>query len=171
MHEWSREGATAAVPDELLMARYAAGDAEAFECLFARYEPRVLAFFLKRTGSREDAEDLYQELFLRIHRARWSYDAARPFSPWLFRIAHRLAVDDARRAFRRREVPLAGPEPRSAGPDGEHSAAIRTELRDAFAELTPEESYVLLSAKGHGLRYDELAVQLGKSVAAIKQMA
>jgi len=73
--------------DETLMARYADGDARAFGELFRRYEPRAYASFLKRTASPERAQDLYQELFLRIHRARDRYDAERPFAPWLFQIA------------------------------------------------------------------------------------
>ena len=88
------------------MARYADGDTESFDPLFQRYEARAYSFFLKRTGSPERAEDLYQELFLRIHRARHRFDAARPFAPWLFQIAHPLLVDDQRRAHRSYEVPI-----------------------------------------------------------------
>ena len=61
-------------PDEILMARYAAGDLEAFDELFQRYERCVYFFFLTRTDSPQRAEDLYQELFLRIHWARDRYD-------------------------------------------------------------------------------------------------
>src|SRR3972149_7471007 len=99
------------LPDETLMARYADGDSGAFDALFHRYEPRVYAFFLKRTESPQRAQRLYQELFLRIHRARDRYDAERPFAPWLFQIAHRLLVDDQRRAHRSHEVPIGDREP------------------------------------------------------------
>lgn len=67
--------------DETLMAAYRDGDAVAFEELFRRYESRAYGFFLKRTASPERAQDLYQELFLRVHRARDRYDPARPFCP------------------------------------------------------------------------------------------
>ena len=70
MPETTRDAKGQEEPDENLMARDAAGDAEAFDELFRRYEPRAYVFFLKRTGSPQRAEDLYQELFLRIHRAR-----------------------------------------------------------------------------------------------------
>jgi RNA polymerase sigma factor (sigma-70 family) len=101
-----KRGAASQLPDEALMERYADGDAQAFDELFRRYEPRAYAFFLRRTGSPERARDLYQELFLRIHRARDRYDRGRPFAPWLFRIAQRLWIDDQRRAHRSYEVPL-----------------------------------------------------------------
>ena len=66
--------------DETLMRRYADGDGAAFEALFRRYEPRAYAYFLRRTGSAERARDLFQELFLHVHRARDRYDPARPFA-------------------------------------------------------------------------------------------
>lgn len=153
------------------MARYADGDARAFEELFQRYEPRAYAFFLKRTGSRERSQDLYQELFLRIHRARDRYDSSRPFSPWFFQIAHRLLVDDYRRAFRSHEVPIEEREPQTESPGSEVLVADREQVAQLLDALSPEERYVVLSAKVEGIGYSELAEQLGKSVDAVKKMA
>lgn len=159
------------VPDELLMARYADGDAEAFEELFRRFEPRAFAYFLRRTGSRERAQDLYQDLFLRIHRARDSYDPGRPFTPWFFQIANRLLVDDHRRAFRGREVALDDREPRSARTGSEAEVANREHLAQLLEGLSAEERYVVVSAKVEGLGYAELADQLGKSADAVRKLA
>lgn len=159
------------LPDETLMARYADGDAEAFDELFRRYEPRTYAFFLRRTGSPERAEDLYQELFLRIHRARDRYDAERPFAPWMFQIAHRLLVDDGRRAHRSYEVPIEGREPRSERSNSEEWLGDHEVLAQALGELSHEERYVLVSAKLAGVGYPELATQLGKSVTAVRKLA
>ena len=159
------------IPDEALMARYADGDGEAFAELFRRYEPRAYAYFLRRTGAPERAEDLYQELFLRIHRAREDFDRARPFAPWLFQIAHRLLVDDLRRAYRSHEVSiesgewvceLAGAETRLA--DGEL-------LARALESLSEEDRHIVVSSKLDGVGYPELAAQLGKSAAAVRKAA
>jgi RNA polymerase sigma-70 factor, ECF subfamily len=171
MGKGSRVGVWREVGDESLMARYADGDSEAFEELFRRYEPCAYAFFVKRTGSRERAEDLYQELFLRIHRARDAYDPARPFSPWFYQIAHRLLVDDIRRAFRNREVPLDARDLRSGSSDVERELADRDELRHALAGLSPGERYVLVSAKVGGEEYSEVAERVGKSTDAVKKVA
>ena len=65
------------------MERYVDGDSTAFDELFRRYEPRAFSYFLRRTGSPDRAQDLYQDLFLRIHRARDTYDSRRSFAPWL----------------------------------------------------------------------------------------
>ena len=158
-------------PDEALMARYAAGDVEAFDELFRRYERRAYVFFLRRTASPQRAEDLYQELFLRIHRARDRYDPARPFTPWFFQIANRLLVDDRRRAFRSHEVPIEDRDPRAERPGSEAEVADREQVAQLLDILSPEERYVVLSAKVEGIGYPELAEHLGKSVDAVKKMA
>jgi len=160
-----------AVPDELLMARYADGDARAFEELFRRYEPRAYGYFLKRTGSPERAEDLYQGLFLRIHRFRDSYDSARPFAPWFFQIARRLLVDDVRRAFRAREVPLHDRDPEEKAPGCEDRLATREHADRLLELLSPEERYVLLAAKLGGVGYPDLAEDLGRTAVAVRKMA
>jgi len=159
------------VPDELLMARYARGDADAFDDLFRRYEPRAYAFFLRRTGSRERSQDLFQQLFLRIHRARDRYDPSRPFSPWFFQIANRLLVDDHRRAFRSHEVPIGEREPRAEQCGAEAHLAHHEDAARLLGALSPEERYVVLSAKVEGIGYAELAEHLGKSADAVKKMA
>ena len=159
------------VADETLMRQYVDGDAGAFDELFRRYEPRAFSFFIKRTRSRERAQDLYQELFLRIHRARDSYDPARAFTPWFFQIAHRLLVDDQRRAYRSHEVPIGDREPRSDRASARDDVADREQLGQILDGLSPEERYVLVSAKVEGIGYPELAAHLGKSADAVKKMA
>ena len=159
------------LPDELLMARYADGDTRAFEELFRRFEPRAYAYFVKRTGSPERAEDLYQALFLRIHRARDTYDPARPFAPWFFQIARRLLVDDIRRAFRAREVPIHDRDPQANALGSEDRLAQRECLDRLLRELSPEERYVLVAAKVEGMGYPELAEDLGRSAVAVRKLA
>lgn len=159
------------VSDEVLMARYTAGDVTAFDALFERYEPRAYVFFLKRTGSPERSQDLYQELFLRIHRARDRYDPDKAFTPWFFQIANRLLVDDYRRAFRSREVSSEGQEAPTGAPGSDEVVADREQLSELLGLLSPDERYVVLSAKVAGIGYAELAEHLGRSVDAVKKMA
>ena len=159
------------VPDEILMQDYAGGDAGAFEELFRRFETRAYSYFIKRTHSPERAQDLYQELFLRIHRARDSYDPARAFTPWFFQIAHRLWVDDQRRAYRAHEVAIGDHEPGAPGTGSADEVADREQLGQMLDSLSADERYVLVSAKVEGIAYSELAVRLGKSADAVKKMA
>jgi RNA polymerase sigma-70 factor (ECF subfamily) len=159
------------VPDETLMARYVAGDARAFEELFRRYEPRAYAYFLKRTGSPERAEDLYQALFLRVHRARDSYDPGRSFSPWFFQIARRLLVDDCRRVFRTREIPIQNWDPPTDVEDSAHRLVRWERVDRLLQQLSVEERYVLVGAKVGGVAYSDLAEDLGRSVVSVRKMA
>lgn len=153
------------------MERYANGDGPAFDELFGRYEPRAFAYFLKRTRCPDRAQDLYQELFLRVHRARHVYDPRRAFAPWFFQIAHRLLVDDVRRAYRSQEIGLdeePACAPRAAATD---CVAEREHLARILGELSDCERFVLVSAQSEGVGYPELAARLGKSVEAVRKIA
>lgn len=155
----------------MLMQRYADGDAAAFDELFRRYEPRAYAYFAIRTRSADRAQDLYQELFLRIHRGRDSYDAGRAFAPWFFQIAHRLLIDDVRRAHRSQEHPYGDREPPAIGASHSESLSAREVLVQILDTLSADERHVLIAAKVEGVGYPELAAQLGRSVDAVKQLA
>lgn len=72
------------------------GDAAAFELLLQRYQERLFGFLLRRTAPQQ-TEDLFQETWLRVVRARDTFDPARRFSTWLFQIANNLCRDGARR--------------------------------------------------------------------------
>ena len=82
--------------DEILMAAYQAGNPRAFRTLHDRHGASVYGFLVRRLGDRAAAEDLYQETFLRLHRARASWDPERPLRPWLFGIVHNLLADHLR---------------------------------------------------------------------------
>jgi RNA polymerase sigma-70 factor (ECF subfamily) len=158
--------------DEALMARYAGGDATAFEELFGRYEARAYRFFLARTGSNPRAADLYQELFLRIHRARERYDATRPFAPWFFQIARRLWIDELRRSsVRTCEVQLGDRVVAADTARPEQHLEAQEGTRRLLEQLSEVERYVLIAAKVEGRSYLDLAGELGRSVVAVKKLA
>jgi RNA polymerase sigma factor (sigma-70 family) len=173
MLESARRLAFGGVADEVLMERYVGGDATAFDELFRRYEPRAFSYFFRRTGSRDRAQDLYQDLFLRIHRARDAYDSRRPFSPWFFQIAHRLLIDDQRRAYRSQELSLEERQSEAAAVTWDQASAVseRDQLAQLLDGLSTHERHVLVRAKVEGVSYAVIADQLGKSVDAVKQVA
>lgn len=171
MGETSRRSHLLEESDESLMTRYANDDAEAFELLFERYEQRIFAFFLQRTESPERTRDLFQELFLRIHRSRARYDPERPVSPWIFQIARNLLADDGRRAFRRHEGPLGEWEFIATDRSRIDAWADRKDAERYLSTLSAEERALILAVRLEGFGYDELAAGLGKSTAAIRKMA
>lgn len=173
--------------DEILMAAYRSGNQAAFGELFERHAGSVYGFLVRRLGDPALAEDLYQEVFLRLHRARHGYDPARPFRAWLFAIVHNL-LNDALRV--RRRAPLSRALDADAGGDAtahepwsepgsdersperlvaarESGAAIDRALR----RLPDDEATVLILARLEGLSYDDIAEVIGRSAAATKQLA
>lgn len=158
-------------PDEALMERYVNGDAAAFDALFRRYEQRAFAYFARRTRSRDRAQDLYQELFLRVHRARHEFDPKRAFAPWFFQIAHRLLIDDEHRSFRSREVCFDEQDATSSRESSRDLVADREQLAQLLAGLSDGERAILLANKGAGVGYAEIARQLGRSVDAVRKTA
>lgn len=152
-----------------LMRRYALGDSEAFNELFRRYEGRAFHYFVRRTRSKERAQDLYQELFLRLHRSRDRFDPSLPFEPWFYKLAHRVYLDDARQAFRVRKVVGSARDEASQEPNAERQALAAGEVGRLLRALSPEQQRVVVASKLEGLGYREVARDLGKSVAAVKQ--
>src|SRR5207237_2205404 len=86
--------------DEELMSAYVAGDARAFEKLFARLAPRVHGFFLRSFRDTGVADDLLQVTFMKLHRARERYRNDLRVSPWIFAVAARVRLDELRRRMR-----------------------------------------------------------------------
>ena len=157
--------------DGELMDLYARGSQSAFEELFRRYEGLAYGYFLRRVRCEARARDLYQELFLRLHRFRHRYDPSRPFEPWFFQLAHRVLIDEWRRRHRQVEVDLDEARLESPVADPERSAAARDESERQLERLSPEEARILVDAKVLGLGHAEIAAALSKSVAAVKQIA
>ena len=93
-------------PDVRLMLRVKAGDEAAFTQLVTDYQDRVISILANILKNRDVAEDLAQEVFLRIYRARHGYEPTARFSTWLFRIANNLASNFRRDTGRRRETSL-----------------------------------------------------------------
>ncbi len=157
--------------DAELMARYAGGCRGSFDELFRRYEGRAFRFLRHRIGSEERARDLYQELFLRLHRFRDHYDPAQPFAPWFFQIARNVVVDELRRSLRNPAIPLDDARTASVEPDSERRVAAREELDATLGALPRDVARLLVQAKGLGREYAELAAESGRSEAAVKQSA
>jgi len=157
--------------DSQLMERYALGDGHAFDELFQRYEGRVYAYFLRRTRSPDSARDLYQDLFLRIHRFRARFDPSQGFESWFFTIASHVYIDHLRRSRGSEEPAGDSPADRFQDCGAERQAIARSEAHRILAGLSPEQEAVLVAAKVGGFDYAEIAEELGKTVAAVKQVA
>src|SRR3972149_1791555 len=104
--------------DEGLMLRYQKGEVRAFEVLLSRHRKPVFNFILRYVGDRTHAEDLLQEVFLRIIKGADAYQRQAKFTTWLYTIARNLCVDAARRGKHRRAYSLDAPMSAHEGKDG-----------------------------------------------------
>lgn len=109
--------------DEQLMLAWCAGDAAAFERLYGRHKGGVLRYLLRQTGKREQAEELFQDVWLRVVNARAGYIAKARFSAWLYSIAHNRLMDHFREHSRAQLVSYAD----EAGPIEEVPGAFPSE--------------------------------------------
>jgi len=89
-------GAVEADGDVEVMLRVKAGDEDAFGYLLQKYRRAMVHFMFRTTRTQAAAEDLAQEVFLRVYRSRQSYEASAKFTTWLYRIATNLAINHAR---------------------------------------------------------------------------
>jgi RNA polymerase sigma-70 factor (ECF subfamily) len=151
-----------------LMVRYQQGDAAAVETLVAHVSPMLLRFCSGPGMSRSDVEDLLQDCWLRIHRARHTYLPSEPLLPWIFAVARHTRLDAYRRRRRLvlREVPAAGtPEPAGATPvPGSGVMELVNRLPDGQRE-------VIVMLKVVGMSLEEVARATSSTAGAIKQKA
>ena len=171
--------------DEQLFQRYTDGDENGFQLLMERYEPRIQGFLRKRLNDEERVEDLTQDTFLRIHRARDSYDPSRKFSTWIHTIANNLLKNEFRNRSRRRETAFSelrpdhsssGVPPRpvefeSGEPDPEQET-YRSELREAIGtaieRMDEHHRIPFVMREVEDLSYEEIAEAIGIPVGTVK---
>ena len=172
-------------PDTRLMIAVRDDKPGAFEELVEKYQQRLVAVLHHLVGQAHEAEDLAQEVFLRVYKARKKYRARAKFSTWLFTIANNLASNSLRNRLRKPVVPLAtsdsgplGPRPaeRLAADRGERpSGQMRTKemadiVRRALEELNERQRTAVILNKFEEMSYAEIAEVMGLSTKAIKSL-
>ncbi len=148
------------------MAQYLRGDSEALSELVERYRRPLYGFILRMTEGRGDADDIFQETWMRAIRTLPRFRTDNLLG-WLFRIAHNLVIDDARRRIRMPAAPggpeefgggPADPPDDAAGPDEAlHQKEIGLRIRTCVDELPPEQREVFLLRTEACLPFREIA--------------
>ncbi|HKA89338.1 MAG TPA: RNA polymerase sigma factor [Haliangiales bacterium] len=158
--------------DEELMLSYVKGDQAAFRELFQRYAPILLRMLLRNVGRAADAQDLTQQTFLQLHRARHDFRRDTRLRPWIMTIALNLARDLLRRRGRRPELEID--EEVLAAPAAASPAANvddRARVRRALAELPTEQREVIELHWFEELPFNDIAAMLGCSPGAVRVRA
>jgi RNA polymerase sigma-70 factor (ECF subfamily) len=149
-----------------LLARFAAGDREAFEALFRRGQADVYRWIVRIVRDRAAAEDLTVETFWRIYRARARFEPTGNFNGWARRIATNVAIDYLRSA--RPEVGLLDDVAASPESDPVEQHDLSRAIRGAFARLPPRLRVAATLALIEEQPYADIAAALDISVPAVK---
>ncbi|HEY2017819.1 MAG TPA: sigma-70 family RNA polymerase sigma factor [Bryobacteraceae bacterium] len=167
--------------DAELMLRVKDGDSASFALLLDRHRPAILRFIYRKVRNQAMAEELSQEVFLRVYRSRHTYQATAKFRTWLFRIATHLTLnalrDSKKDAWHERlnDEPLTGPVWQIS--DGKPSVEARMvreaeldEVRRAIAELPDVQRTAVRMQRYDELEYAEIARMLECSESAVKSL-
>lgn len=155
------------------MSRYQAADMMAATLLAEQLSGKLYRFFLVQVRDHHEAEDLLQDCWLRIHKARHTYRPGEPVLPWIYAIARHVQLDRyrkrqriARHELQKEDVPeIAAVAPISA------PQASQPDIAELLKGLPPQQRETVLLLKGAGLSLEEVAKATGASIGAVKQRA
>jgi RNA polymerase sigma-70 factor (ECF subfamily) len=165
-----------------LMARYCDGDASAFRELYAAVSPKLYGYLVKMARSRALADDLLQQTFLKVHRARAAYVRGADPLPWIYSIAHRTFIDEVRKGKRAKvnvgdgdDLPEIAADLRGDSIAAKDEPRVDPELLastlDALAGLPEQQREAVVLTKLEGKSVAEAAEIAGTSVGAMKVRA
>jgi RNA polymerase sigma-70 factor, ECF subfamily len=170
--------------DAEVMLQVKAGDNSAFEYLVQKYRRPMVSFMYRMSHNAAGAEDLAQEVFLRVYRSRENYEASAKFTTWLYRIATNLAVNHARDTRHERpenQVSLDEPDEESGrtldlpdkGPSAEEAIVQRERLaaiRQRVQALPERQRIAVMMHKYQQMDYRQIADVLKLSESATKSL-
>lgn len=163
-----------------LMVRFAKGDEQAFRDLFLLYRNRIIAYCYRFFFDRELAEELSQEIFLKVYKAGPGYVPTARFSTWIFKIAAHACLNERRRGLYRNRIESIDSDEGSAVkdiPDPGATAHDRIEAMEktrriglALRDLPKKQRAALLLREYHGFSYREIGGQLNMTEAGVKSL-
>jgi len=163
--------------DEGLMLAYRDGDTAAFEVLYARHRARLHRYLAHQCGDVRLAEELYQDIWLRVINARAGYEVSAKFTTWLYRIAHHRLIDHYRKQAREQlreweseETSIEDyPAPATATPAAEvERLRLQERIASALAELPAPQREAFLMAEEGGMTLEEIANATGTGRETVK---
>lgn len=162
------------------MARVRRGDQAAYRALYEKHLSAVARYAARFTGNAARADELAQDVFLQVYRARERWEPRAKFTTWLYTIAHNLCLNEVRRFdYRGRFEPLETPDGEPveladaralAGDARVSSVELEERLRALLAELPETQRTALLLSRVQGLRYEEIGDVLGCTEQAVKSL-
>ena len=151
--------------DSALMLRYGDGDVQAFERLYRRHKDAIYRYLLRLCGHRDSADDIFQDVWGKIIKARGTYRPTAKFTTFLYRVAHNCFIDYVRRNKRHAVNTALEPElhsdPGESLEDATERSLARERLEVALATLPDEQRDAFLLHEEGGLSVDQIAAVTG----------
>jgi len=172
-------------PDSVLMLRVKRGDMGAFEELVDKYKQPVVNLMFRMVHDLDEAEDLAQNVFVRVYRSASRYEVSAKFSTWLFTIARRLCLNEIRRRGRHpaesldtsgveiegeRQVRQYEDVKAFSPPEAFLQGELEEKIQQALAALPEKQRLAIAMCRQEELSYEEIAEALGCSVSATKSL-
>jgi RNA polymerase sigma-70 factor (ECF subfamily) len=158
----------ASTEDAVLVARARTGDLDAFEVLVRRHTPTVYAHAVRFFGDTAGADDIVQEVFIKVYRGLGGFDERAKFSTWLYRVARNTCLDHVR-AGAHRPVPIDPLTVTTRAPgDVADQVALSASVEVALRALAPEDRDALAAVSWYGLSYAEAGEVLGIPSGTVK---
>jgi RNA polymerase sigma-70 factor (ECF subfamily) len=171
-------------PDAALMLRVKGGDMEAFEALVEKYKRPIINMMFRMIRDLDEAEDLAQNVFLRVYQSADRYQASAKFSTWIFTIARHLCLNEIRRRARHPEDSLESSQSDNDDQPAKQFQDSRTfsppqaflhgelerKIQQAVAELPEKQRLAITLCQEQELSYDEIAQVLECSLSATKSL-
>lgn len=179
----SRREQLRAASDADVVTAFLEGYPIAFDLLVERYQGRLLNFIYRTIGDREKAEDLVQEVFIRVYRHLHRFDPSKKFSTWIYTIASNLAKNELRNRSRNplvlfqavrdkftedEERPLDFEDTNARPDDQYHKRFLQGAVEDVVATLPPHHREVFVLRELEGKSYEEIAEITGVNLGTVK---
>jgi len=172
-----------ALSDTELIQKSQKGDSSAFEELVFRYDKRVLSIALKYVRDKDDAKDIYQEVFIRVYKSLKNFQFRSEFSTWLFRITTNVCLTYNSRTNKRINVPINDEydeeqpdgvvleaEPHTSSPEHIFSGAeINQKINEAVETLSPKQKMIFIMKHFEGFKLREIAVMMDCQEGTVKK--
>jgi len=153
-----------------LMVLYQRGDIEAFNCLYDKYKSLVYGYLYKRVNNRTDVDEIFQDVFLRLHKSRSRYKSEFPFKPWLFAVQRNSLIDYFRKKRKEyNDVPLDSLEMYSSALQFEDKHSIDG-LLPKDAGLNKNQRQAIVLRYGEDFSFEEIARMLETSSSNARQL-
>lgn len=166
-----KNGSSSEPTDEWLMKKFAEGNDEHFSTLYRRYGGRVYGYLKKKVRDQSMADEIFQEVFLKVVKSRRSFKSDGHFAPWLFSIVRHSMIDGLRRQVRQDHASEALALNSTLNVSENETEDVPRDLEYLLGSLTDKDKMVLTLRYVDDLPFASVASKTGFSVANVRQIA